>query len=42
MSYLISLHSQPPDHLLIDRSTVDEYELVRLILNSDIFNKEDI
>jgi len=41
MSHLTGLYSQPLDHLLTDRSTIDEYELVRLTLNSDIFNKED-
>ena len=40
-SHLTGLYSQPLDHLLTDRSTIDEYELVRLTLNSDIFNKED-
>jgi hypothetical protein len=39
MSYSTSLR-QPPDHLPIDRSAVDEYKLVRPILNSDIFDKD--
>ena len=41
MSHPAGPHSQPPDHLPTDRSTVDEHELVRPALNSDIFNEED-
>jgi hypothetical protein len=32
---------QPPDHLPTDQSAVDEHELVRPILNSNIFDEED-
>jgi hypothetical protein len=41
MSHPTGPHSQPPDHLPTDRSIVNEHELVRPILNSDIFDKED-
>jgi len=41
MSHPAGPHSQPPDHLPTDQSAVDEHELVRPALNSDIFNKED-
>jgi len=30
----------PPDHLPMDRSAVDEHDLVRSELNSDIVNEE--
>jgi hypothetical protein len=33
---------QPPDHLPIDRSAVDERELVRPALNSDIFDEDTL
>ncbi|KAF8847268.1 hypothetical protein BDZ45DRAFT_343497 [Acephala macrosclerotiorum] len=32
---------QPPDHLPTDRSAVDEHELVRPALNSDIFDEQN-
>jgi hypothetical protein len=41
MSHPADPHSQPLDHLPTDRSAVDEHELVRPALNSDIFDKED-
>jgi hypothetical protein len=33
--------NHPPDHLPTVRSTADEHELVRPVLNSDIFDKEE-
>jgi hypothetical protein len=41
MSHPTGPRSQPPDHLPTDRSAVDEHELVRPALNSDIFDEED-
>ena len=32
---------QSPDHLPTDRNAVDEHELVRTALNSDIFDEQD-
>jgi len=40
MSHPVGPHSQPPDHLPTDRSAVDEHELVRPALNSDIFDED--
>jgi hypothetical protein len=42
MSYSTSPYSQPLDHLPIYRSIIDEYKLICPILNSDIFNKDNI
>lgn len=40
MSHPAHRRNQPPDHLPTDRSTADEYELVRFALNPDIFDGE--
>ena len=41
ISHLTRPRSQPLDHLPTDRSTRHEHKLVRLALNSDIFDRED-
>jgi hypothetical protein len=41
MSHLARPLSQPLDHLLTNRSAVDENKLVRPALNSDLFDEED-
>jgi hypothetical protein len=34
-------YDYPPDHLPTFQSTADEHKLVRPVLNSDIFNKDE-
>jgi hypothetical protein len=41
ISHTACPYSQSLDHLLTDRSATEEHKLVRLVLNSNIFNQED-